>query len=71
MSYELETIGSMVRWLEEAGFTKADVEIQEKLLIIKLPSNHRNRLLADASLRKRLIEQAREAGFSRVALEIS
>lgn len=57
-------------WLAEAGFPDATLEERESLLVIKLSSQDRGRLLADPALRERLVEAARSHGFSRIALEI-
>lgn len=59
-----------LRWLEEAGLPEALLETQGETLIVKLPPERRNRLLADAALRNSLVRKVRGLGFSRVAVEL-
>lgn len=61
----------VMEWLAEAGFPDAQLEELDGLLVIKLDPRDRNRLLADPTLRDRIVAAARSHAFSRVALEIS
>lgn len=60
----------LLRWLEEAGLPEAALETQGETLIVKLSPQRRNRLLADAALRKNLVRKVQGRGFSRVAVEL-
>ena len=60
----------VVEWLAAAGFPGASLEERGDLLVIKLESQDRGRLLADPGLRDRLAAAARADGFARIALEI-
>lgn len=60
----------LLRRLEEAGFVGATVEIEGSLLIVKIFPPEHGRLLADGLLREALVREAKQSGFSRVALEL-
>jgi len=57
-------------WLADAGVPSAQLEQQDKVLIIKTASDERSRLLAESALREALVGQAKALGFARVALEL-
>ena len=63
-------LAPLVQWMTERGLTGADLEMNGDLLIVKLPSESRSRLLADATLRDALVAQGKALGFSRVVLEV-
>ena len=67
---ETGALHSLLQWLAEEGFPEADLESEGDLLILKLEPPHRARFFGDADLRRRLVAQARAAGFTRVALEL-
>ncbi len=60
-----------LRRLELGGFIGASVEARDSLLIVKVRVEDQGRLLADAPLREALVREAKHAGFSRLALEIT
>ena len=60
----------VIGWLAEAGFPGAGLEERGEILVIKLDSQDRSRLLADPALRGRLVAAARADGFARIAFEI-
>ena len=68
---EVKLLEPLVEWLTQAGFTEAQLESQEDLLVVKLDAAGRNRLLADSDLRSRWVTQARAVGFSRIALDLT
>ncbi len=70
MSPETLQLHSLQQWLKEVGFPEVQFETMEQLLILKLPDQQMDRLLGDAQLRIRLVEQAKAVGFTRTALEL-
>ncbi len=64
-------LDTLKQWFSDAGVSSAQLERQDKLLIVKAASDERSRLLSDSTLREGLVGQAKALGFSRVALELS
>ncbi|MCM8811961.1 MAG: hypothetical protein NC910_02805 [Candidatus Omnitrophica bacterium] len=71
MSLELKTVEPVLKRLEEAGFCQVEVEVEENILILKLPAQERSRLLMDQVLRESLTAQTKQLGFLRLTLELS
>ena len=61
----------VIEWLAEAGFPEAQMEELGDLLVIKLDSRDRSRLLAAPALRDGVLFAARSRGFSRVAISLT
>ena len=57
-------------WLTKAGLPEAVLESQGDLLVVKLPPDSRNHLLADPELRQDLVRQAKDLCFQRIALDL-
>ncbi|MBI3333534.1 MAG: hypothetical protein HYZ93_05540 [Candidatus Omnitrophica bacterium] len=70
MGSHTATLEPLMKWLTDHGFSGLDLETQEGLLILRLDPAGRSRLLADALLRRQLVEEARRLGFPRLALEL-
>jgi len=56
--------------LSQLGLPGAFLQRQGDLLILCLPQEARDRLLADSELRRQVVFHARACGFSRAALEL-
>ena len=63
-------LAPLVQWLAGQGLPGADLEVKDQLLVLRLPPEHRRRLLADEALRRAVVSQAKALGFSRVALDL-
>ena len=71
MNSKSETVESLEKHLSEMGLAGSVLEVQADLLILRLDPESGRRLLADAALREAVVRQARESGFSRVALDLA
>lgn len=59
----------LLQWLNEQGFSDAQLEARGDLLIVKLSAALRTRLLKSTLLREQVLARVKDSGFARVALD--